>query len=131
DALPDVNFDAFAASVSAALEAEDAYAPAPIPMWPVWRRRLAMVAAVALTGAAVWPFVQQSDRPAGPTGTAIVTGPALVTPTTAPTAVVQVGPSEVMVQRGFAMGLGTEKQSPAQPKVVISSAEPNGDVRPY
>lgn len=128
---PDVDYDALAGSFTTALAAENSYAPAALPMWPVWRQRLAVAAAVMLTGAAAWPFLPGLGKSDGPAGTSIVQVPTIPTPTTAPISVVVVGPSELMVQRGFASGLDTAKQTPGKPKVVITSAETPGDVRPY
>ncbi|MDB5324651.1 MAG: hypothetical protein JWM57_220 [Phycisphaerales bacterium] len=134
--LPPIDFEAFADRVSTAIEREELLAAAPLQIRPAaerptWTRRLATAAAVMLVGAAAWPFLPHSTpKPAGPTGEAFVEIPAVRAPRAAGVTSITVGPSQEMVSRGMTAGLNPDAAK-HQPRVVISSDESSGDVKPY
>ena len=135
-ALPSIDFEAFADRISSAIEREELLSPAPLQIRPIvvrptWTRRLATAAAIMLVGAAAWPFLPQSS-PSVPhsTGQAFVEVPMTHTPRSPGVATITVGPSQEMVSRGMTAGLNPDSAK-HQPRVVISSAESPGDVKPY
>lgn len=136
--VPEIDFDAFANTFSQTLAGEEAYAPAPLSIapasvWPAWRRRLAVAAAIALTGAASWPFLPHAQQSSpNNAGGQILVQVSNATPVdhTPPTEIA-VGPSKAMIDKGFTVGLAPENAAMLKPKVIISSVEMPGDVRPY
>ncbi|HEX8341661.1 MAG TPA: hypothetical protein VF624_12185 [Tepidisphaeraceae bacterium] len=131
--LPAIDFDAFAARLSAAVDAEDAHLPQPIrlPTAPAqahssWRKRVA-VAAVAVIGATTAAVIL-SDRggPAAPpavAGQLFVAGPAAETAATPGKIEIVIGPSQRLVDRGMTAGLTDEIIVKRPSRVVISAAD--------
>ncbi|MGC4032834.1 MAG: hypothetical protein QM754_14090 [Tepidisphaeraceae bacterium] len=132
-----VDYDSFADAFSATLAAEDAYAPAAIPIRSTWTRRLAIAAALILTALAAWPFLPHGNSNPGPAGGQLVVEVPAVEQATQPVkpmeVAVSVGPSEALVSRGMQAGLTPAAHSPQAARVVISSVvEPPTDAsRPY
>ena len=133
--VPPIDFEAFADRMTCAIEREELVAPGPLKIRPAaggttWTRRLATAAAIALVGAAAWPFLPHAaETPAGPASEALVEVPATRLPRQAGVTTITVGPSDEIAHRG--MAIDTTDGAKRTPRVVISSADRAADVKPY
>ncbi|MBC7784665.1 MAG: hypothetical protein H7144_12575 [Burkholderiales bacterium] len=122
-----INYDRFAAHVSAQIDNEPAHVAGPLAMpgmaMGVWVRRFAIAAGVVMAVGIGMHFIPQGPTASHPAGSMVVIGPAVETNSGGGTISISYGPTDALRERGVAMSLVDDAIASHSPRVVISASD--------